>query len=201
MLGWAFRAGTWWGSSSSRYHQSPLHIPVSSMYLEKEPLPSAKTKLGQVGKKLGSFLSWLPTPGTEDVPGFLTTRESDSESGADVSGVKCLSVHQHLAPGILPPWVGRALCSSHLPPLNSPKQVQGKRKGQASCCHPAPGSGSLPKWGGGEVNQGPTHPTLSHFLLPQDGKIEAVDQHFCLASPTGRGTWTDHVFQLECLFF
>lgn len=51
-----------------------------------------------------------------------------------MSRVKCLSVQQHLPPGILPPWVGGVLCSSHLP-LNSPKQVQ-KRRGQASCCHP-----------------------------------------------------------------
>lgn len=34
--------------------------------------------------------------------------------------LKCLSVQQHLPPGILPPWVGGVLCSSHLP-LNSPK--------------------------------------------------------------------------------
>lgn len=57
--------------------ESPLHIPVSLMYMEKEPLPSAKPKLGQVGKKSGSFPSWLPTPGTENVPGFLTTGESE----------------------------------------------------------------------------------------------------------------------------
>lgn len=61
-----------------------------------------------MGKKLGSFLSWLPTLGTEDVLGPLTTRERDSETGADVSGVKCLSVHQHLPPGILLPWAAGA---------------------------------------------------------------------------------------------
>lgn len=60
------------------------------MYLEKGPLPLAKTKLGQVGKKLGSLLSWLPTLGTDDVLGFLTTRERDGGTGTDVSGVKCL---------------------------------------------------------------------------------------------------------------
>lgn len=71
-------------------------------------LKKKKKKVGQVGKKLGSFLSWLPTLGTEDVLGPLTTRERDSETGADVSGVKCLSVHQHLPPGILLPWAAGA---------------------------------------------------------------------------------------------
>lgn len=132
--------------------ESLLHIPLSLMYMEKEPLPSAKPKLGQVGKKSGSFPSWLPTPGTENVPGFLTTGESKRkrhETGADVSRVKCLSVQQHLPPGILPPWVGGALCSSHLPPLNSPKQVQ-KRRAQASCCHPELLAWLLAKVGKGE---------------------------------------------------
>lgn len=70
--------------------ECPLQISDLSglTHLEKGPLPSVKTKLGQVGKKLGSFLSWLPTVGMGDVPGFLGTGERDGETEADVSGVK-----------------------------------------------------------------------------------------------------------------
>lgn len=97
------------------------------MYLEKQALPSAIIKLGQVGKTLDSFLSWLLTLGT-DVSGFLTTRERDSEAGTDVSGAKCLSVHQHCPQAASPPGL-EGHCAPAICPLFSSKQVQ-EEKGE-----------------------------------------------------------------------
>lgn len=161
---------------------------------------TAKTKLGQVGKKLGSFLSWLPTLGTEDVLGPLTTRKRDSETGADVSGVKCLSVHQHLPPGILPPWAAGVPCSNHLPPCFSPKQVQGKRREQASCCLPGLALAPCQSGEGGAAEQGPTHSTLSRFLFPQNKTqllLSTTKIPFGSGQPTGHTststrTWPHH---------
>ncbi|KAB1270787.1 hypothetical protein Cadr_000009484 [Camelus dromedarius] len=63
-----------------------------------------------------------------------------------------------------PGLAGGALCSSHLPPLKSPKQ--------ASCCHPAPGSGSLPKWER-RSNEARVHlPHTESFSILQDGRTE-----------------------------
>lgn len=108
-----------------------------------------------------------------------------------MSGVKCLSVHQHLPPGILPPWAAGALCSNHLPPRFSPKQVQGKRRGQASCCHPVLALAPSQSGEGGAMRQGSTHPTLSHFLFPRDGKTELLLSRtktlFWFGQPTGQG--------------
>lgn len=143
------------------------------MYLERGPLPSAKTKLGQVGKKLSSFLSWLPTLGTEDVLGPLTTRERESETGADVSGVKCLSVHQHLPPSILTPWL-RGHCAPTICPLAlAPNRCRGREGGRPAVV--------ILSWlwlpaevGKGSNEARSTHPTLSHFLFPQDGKTAST---------------------------
>lgn len=53
---------------------SPPCLNLMNAPGEKTPSPSiSQNKLGQVGKKLGGFVSWLPALGTEDVPELPTS--------------------------------------------------------------------------------------------------------------------------------
>lgn len=72
------------------------------------------------------------------------------------------------------PWAAGALCSNHLPSRCSPKQVQGKRRGQASCCHPVLALAPCQSEEGEAMKEGSTHPTLNRFLFPQDGKMAST---------------------------